>query len=724
MTNNTNPDGFINYDKDDTKYAGAKAVVDAELAHLHKTRGSDPEDLKGLALSGGGIRAASFSLGVIQALAKHEKLEKFDYMSTVSGGGYIGGSLSWLWLDKWKKSNQSKRKFGTGKDDFPYSSGNRFSNTDQDMDRDQASLMRHLRQNGKYMIPGNGITLPSLVSVVLRSITMGFVTLIVLASLFFHLLHIIPNELCAKPVIISIVGFYLISLLSYAYFAWFHKQDHGLAYHWRRYWEKSIKYVLIGSTALLLIILILSMNSLFSLISMEGAGTGAGGITAMLGALIAWLGKASNKKILFKIPTSILVNGGVMITLIGMLVLSDQIALGINKNYDFLSGFNESIKFLVHFAVMIFVLLSAYWIPINKVSIHRYYRDRLMELFMPDVEDVLNGTNTGPAKQANHFTLHDSLSADDNNMPYHIINSNVILVESKIAKFRGRGGDNFILTPLYSGSNATGWLASDKFADNTMTLPTAVAISGAAANPDAGVAGQGLTIDPLVSVFMSIFNLRLGYWVSNPNRKTEVDKKSESGKKFQFKKNTSPSYLIPGFNEVINRKKLNERSDFVQLSDGGHFENLAMYELLRRHCRLIVCCDAEQDNKFAFGSLLNIIDKARIDFGVTIDITEELLENLKYKQSEEGQLTLAEQGYVVADIKYPNGEPKGKLVYIKTTLPEDCLSVGLQGYKRDHKDFPDETTADQFFDEKQLEAYRALGMNIGESLMKDELIKW
>src|SRR3954453_18554606 len=49
-----------------------------------------------LCLSGGGIRSASFALGVMQGLADAKLLSKFDYLSTVSGGGYIGS-----WLTAW-----------------------------------------------------------------------------------------------------------------------------------------------------------------------------------------------------------------------------------------------------------------------------------------------------------------------------------------------------------------------------------------------------------------------------------------------------------------------------------------------------------------------------------------------------------------------------------------------------------------------------------------------
>ena len=703
--NNT---GHIDYDTDDTKYGGAQAVVLKELEDLENRRQSDPENLKALALSGGGIRSASFCLGVLQVLAKGDKLEKIDYLSTVSGGGYLGGSLSWLWLDKWKNKTGCKKNFGTQSDNFPFGTGNRHSNPDPDMDKDQASLMRHLRQHGKYLIPGKGITILSFLSVVLRSITMGFVTLIVLVSLLFHLLYYTPAfepgwYLKTKALDVGVFAMvaYIICLLIYGYFAIYNKKKAMQAYLGRRNWETYIKYVLIVAVIILTVALIVELRRyLFE---------SAGGLSALTGSLLAWYSQKSDKESIFKfIPKSWLVHIGVIVMFIGLFVLSDQLADAlINTEISFKE---QNIVIHLHILVAIIVLISAWLIPINKVSIHRYYRDRLMETFMPDACNIFSSGEAYVAIKANETSLHKCRPDEDNKMPYHIINTNLILVESEIAKFRGRGGDNFILSPLYSGSSATGWRDSKEFAGDSITLPTAVAISGAAANSDSGVAGKGLTMNPLISALMNIFNLRLGYWTVNPNPR------------YQTVQNTNPNYLKPGFRGILSRKKLNEQADFVQLSDGGHFENLAMYELIRRRCRLIICCDAEQDNNFTFESLINIIEKSRIDFGVTIDITSGDLDELKYSQNDNNDITYAKQGYLIADITYPD-KTSGQLIYVKTTLT-DNLPVDIMRYKNAHSDFPDETTIDQFFDEKQFEAYRRLGIHIAQPILNDLTINW
>ncbi len=705
---------FIPYTPSDKISTGAADVIEAELEQLKQRQRTDDakpldaDNLTGLALSGGGIRAASFSLGVLQALASKNRLQNFDYLSTVSGGGYLGGSLSWIWLKKWQSTNCNP-PFGTQPDNFPFGTGKRFSNADAEMDRHQASLMRHLRQYGKYLTPDRNINLFSFVSVILRSVVMGLVSILLLASLMFHLLYdqtslftrldggLFPT--LAIKIAAGSILLYLLALLVYAVQSLLFNRSDDTSYLARRTWEIVIKYVLLTS---LFITVVAFVPLLREKIAEQYAA--AGGLTAAVGAAIAWftqksLNTTDSASFIKHLPRPLMINAGLLLLLIGMLVMADQLTQYMQQQHGLLP----------HLLLVLVLLLLAAITPINKVSIHRYYRDRLMETFMPDVHKVLDNNNDCVARFANKTPLSECLP-EQRDMPYHIINSNLILVASNIAKFRGRGGDNFILSPLYCGSNATGWRYTQSFAGNSLTLPTAVAISGAAANSDSGVAGNGLTMNPILSTIMSIFNLRLGYWVGNP----DPQRQKHPG--------CQPSYLIPGFNGVLYRHKLNEEARFVQLSDGGHFENLAVYELLRRQCKFIVCCDAEQDSDFKFEGLGNLLEKARVDFGTEIQINDANLQQLKYTTDPQGQINYAKNGYLLADINYPNGV-KGHFLYIKTTLVEN-LPADLMAYKSAQPDFPDESTLDQFFDEKQLEAYRLLGMQIALDALTDSRIPW
>lgn len=701
-------------------YAGAQELINKEQEYLKKYREDyDAKHIKGIALSGGGIRSASFCLGVMQGLAANDLLKKFDYLSTVSGGGYLGGSLSWLWSGLWKDKPSSSPDFGVGSEDFPYGTeGRKFDTDKESLNRKQASLLRHLRQHGKYLTPGKGITILSFVSIVLRSIVMGFVSILLLSSFAFSLMYLLhmlkPTD--STSAFFSFAGGLV--LLAYLILHGFYMLNVGAhkksgdalqAYQQRRWFESLMPRLL---KIFLLFLLFWLIHWVYITLS-DYAGA-SGGIAAGLGALFGSIGADSKwRKYLAFIPHSMQMVLAAMLMIFGILVLADGWA------HVLINYFGMLLQVVVAALLAAAVLALARYLPINNISIHRYYRDRLMETYMPDAEKIFHGQDAREASLANQTGVHKLnrklySDSDKSSLPYHLINTNIILVESEIAKFRGRGGDNFILSPLYSGSNATGWRDTQEFCDGKITLPTAVAISGAAANPNAGVAGQGLTTNTIISILMSIFNLRLGYWASNPDPDVQPDQSKV------------PSYYDPGFWEVLRRSKMNEKAEFVQLSDGGHFENLALYELLRRRAELIVVCDAGADPDYEFGDLANAMEKARVDFNADIAITKTMLEDLipaSDPEQDDMRYPLANKSYLIADISYGDELNAGKLLYIKTTLSRS-ISADIHGYKRRYPDFPDQTTVDQFFDEVQFEAYRELGWQIVRGMMKDpEVVK-
>ena len=118
-------------------------------------------------------------------------------------------------------------------------------------------------------------------------------------------------------------------------------------------------------------------------------------------------------------------------------------------------------------------LVTGWFVNLNYISIHRYYRDRLMEAFMP--HPMTDGT-TAAAENADKAKLSDMCSE---HAPYHLVNTNVVLVDSDDARWRIRGGDAFLLSPEYCGSSATGWIETDGYMErDPLTLATAVAVSG------------------------------------------------------------------------------------------------------------------------------------------------------------------------------------------------------------------------------------------------------
>jgi len=349
---------------------------------------------------------------------------------------------------------------------------------------------------------------------------------------------------------------------------------------------------------------------------------------------------------------------------------------------------------------------------LNYVGHHGIYRDRLMELFMPDDAAIDTG-RWHPAEEAQNYAI----TCLPDQRPYHLINTNVVLIDSDTRQFRDRGGDSFVLSRHYCGSQATGWWTTEEFTrperflkSPKLTLASAMAISAAAADPNTGAAGRGPTRGRLVSTLMTLLNIRLGFWVIGP--RTARRKRADM--------------LVPGLWALLGLG-FKEQRTFLELTDGGHFDNTGVYELLRRKNELIVLADGSADSEFRFGDLANVIERARVDFRAKIRFEDDLsLDGLlpgssTGKDSMDEKFNLAERGFALATITYDNGKV-GKLLYLKTTLTRD-LPADVYGYRADNPDFPDQSTGDQFFDERQFEAYRELGYQLTKKAMDDEKVK-
>ena len=183
----------------------------------------------------------------------------------------------------------------------------------------------------------------------------------------------------------------------------------------------------------------------------------------------------------------------------------------------------------------------------------------------------------------------------------------------------------------------------------------------------------------------------------------------------RFRWRVRPSALV---REALS--KLDESHRWVNLSDGGHIENLAAVELLRRRCKYIIIGDGEADPKLHFAGLATLMRYASIDLGVHIDLDLDALRLREAATSHDAGLVSAAH-FAVGTITYPPhdrvGEPeKGYLIYLKSSFTDDESEV-IREYRHRHPAFPHQSTADQAFDENQLEAYRALGQHIAEGAL-------
>ena len=362
-------------------------------------------------------------------------------------------------------------------------------------------------------------------------------------------------------------------------------------------------------------------------------------------------------------------------------------------------------------------------ININEFSMHHFYKNRLVRCYLGASRDDREPNRLTGFDPHDDFPIATLLPSDPRlsyRGPYPIVNCALNLnTGSELAKQERRGA-SFVFTPRYCGfdpphSNedravtnrtddlhAEGYRATPGYMEPAgPCLGSAVAISGAAANPNAGYH----TSAPL-AFLMTILNVRLGWWLGNPRRDAPSARPGPM------------NALVSLLSELFAQS--NGRSRYVNVSDGGHFENLGLYELVRRRCRYIVVSDSEADPNLGFEGLGGAIRKCRADFGVEITINPDPI-RLSGGRSR--------SHCVVGTITYPESDAgfaadtcgrtetaaparaTGWLLYLKASFsgdePED-----VQQYHAGYAAFPHESTADQFFSESQFESYRQLGLHV------------
>ena len=366
-------------------------------------------------------------------------------------------------------------------------------------------------------------------------------------------------------------------------------------------------------------------------------------------------------------------------------------------------------------------------LDVNEFSLHLFYRNRLVRAF-------LGASRTVASRKANIFTgfskdddipmstLHESATEDG---PYPIWGTTLNLTTGEDLAWQQRKGASFFYSPLFCGWDYVPPDQYDAYAierGGSLSLPTeapastplpaygfrstrtyggsaalggrtlvgtAMAASGAAAAPNMGYHSK-----PSVAALMTIFNIRLGWWTGNPRSKCW-------------------NQYAPGIGYYLSELagRTTASDDYVYLSDGGHFENLGIYELVRRRVRFIISSDADADLHFGFENLGNAVERCRRDFGVDIEIGA--VRDISLGASAPYRKLHYSFGKIVYDPANPDTD--GILLYIKSSLTNDEPSDLLALQAVDTK-FPHDTTANQSFTENLFEAYRALGKHMMEAV--------
>ncbi|HYL05646.1 MAG TPA: hypothetical protein VE075_06380, partial [Thermoanaerobaculia bacterium] len=348
-------------------------------------------------------------------------------------------------------------------------------------------------------------------------------------------------------------------------------------------------------------------------------------------------------------------------------------------------------------AIVALVLLglgAGYPVNINRFSMQAGYRNRLIRAYLGASND---------RRKPNLFTGFDAndnvlLSELRRNRPFPVINMALNLVAGKNLAWQERKAESFTATPLHCGAAGLGYRPTSQYGGHDgLSLGTAVATSGAAANPN-----MGFNSSPAIMFIMALFSVRLGAWLGNPRFSGKYAPYKRSGPRF-----SAIQLLAEAFGWT------DEDHPYVSLSDGGHFEDLGLYEMVRRRCRFILACDAGADPEYGFKDLGNAIRKIRIDFGIPIVFTDRVY--ILPKQQDSGAAASDKARYcAVAEIRYGDADANGAtgtLIYVKPSICEQLRPTpfDVANYARFSRDFPHESTADQWFSETQFESYRGLG---------------
>jgi hypothetical protein len=439
-----------------------------------------------------------------------------------------------------------------------------------------------------------------------------------------------------------------------------------------------------------------------------------GGVTGLVSALLAIRSKLSSKFgekagfqwLLLVVAVVFLVLLAIIISWVLVLVGSQPWAQ--HATAWLLGGAPEQIidpnswriqLFVVVFltcVMLLFGIVIGFFINANKFSLHATYRNRLIRAYLAASRTI---------RRPNLFTGFDP---DDNiklgdlssDKPIHVLNGALNVIRGEQLAWQERKAESFTMSRLHCGSFKVGYRPSPQYGE-AITLGTAMAISGAAANPN-----MGYHSSPVLGLLMTLFNVRLGWWLGNPG--------SPGAKTWRRK---GPQYSVgPLFSEAIGNTT--DHYKYVNLSDGGHFENLGIYEMVLRRCHFIVVSDGGEDPECAYADLGEAVRKIRIDFGIPIEFGTMTI----YPRSAIDTLKTPGHNCAVGRIRYSvvdgDDAPDGIIVYIKPACYGD-EPRDIYEYFKTNPTFPHERTSDQFFSESQFESYRMLGAYTMEKFCTD-----
>ena len=730
-----------------------------------------PKDKFGVALSGGGIRSATFNLGLLQALAELKVLPNVDYLSTVSGGGYVGGFWS-AWLQR------NKNDLKPGEPNFPLA---------KEATGEEAAEVRHLREFSRFLLPRMGLfgtefwaIVMTVLGGLLPSLLAALAVLVLVWSFWITLLtgFFMASQAAWSIAVVSVVLWAGLLLMEWLWTSANQNEPKKtelsgylfgaalgavlVACGWRQLVTKFPHFIDAGSATgpvfapalvmgavcvmLLFIRVLLARVSFkskttitdeddlggFMLAGFERAAMRFLGLTFALTALgfLWWLagclrdfgwqfklaGSAGAATGLFlwlrkwlTEPVTETKAGNLLGWIVGILKRSSAkilasiawlllfllVGLGMQWGFVAMKTPGDWIFWSLPVGGAIVIVLMILFFDPARIGMHELYRSRISRCYLGASNRKGSQTGDSQAKKAGSNRVIGERQGDDLtlgklretgcNKPLHLICTAANNMSGDTLGTLYRGAQSAVIS--VHGVSLGGFTE----AQDGLKLSSALTASAAAFNSQMGRISMDL--GPAVTFLMSAFNLRLGLWVKNP--------KCSGQRALPF-----PGLLF--FAELLGLSRTNWKH--LLLSDGNHFENFGLYELIRRHCRYIIVSDCGADPTVVFDDLANVFRRIREDFGVEIE--------LDISRLRPGTDGLASQHAVVGTIHYNGlgGVDKGTILFFKAALTGDEPPDVLQ-YWNWNKTFPNESTANQFYDEAQWESYRRLGEHSGRVVL-------
>ncbi len=722
------------------KWEGIEDIVGDEHDVIRRRRqhaslapgadGTAPPGLVGLALSGGGIRSATVSLGFLRELCRSDGgrslFERIDYLSTVSGGGWAGGALT----ARYAARGDGKGPECDGAPDFAPSD-----------DEGWRALADHLRRRGDYLVPGGlgftSGTLKPIIALVWGGVVNSAAFVVLAASvcaLAFNMSHpgrgsqltgpvwmlkrletvealrplyidanVMPclvarmYVLNVVPLLLSLVALVMAVLLGVILVGYFRGErlSHGAPLRWVS--GVAVLFIALGTMTLAL------RGSVY--LTMIAAGIAVIVVARLMGRRLSLAQLAVSLVGIVVTQRLAAINDAVART---MTDVTAWWAAGLERalvwpgaiTMELIGGegieASDDHRLWAGALCLVFFCLG-FFVNRNRTSLHVFWRRQIRNAY-------LGGLIREPADVPIHeleWTLWPDTAPAPRwcgTAPLQIMNAAVNTPGSANATLAKRGTARFELSPLFIGGAATGWVPSTHYAAHRVSLSTAVAVSAAAVNSQGGTA-----IPRAARMVLAALNLGLGYWLPNPRVMVDGDVRGRVQPHFWT------AHLL---REMVGMNS--ESSSMLFVSDGGHHDNLGLSALVERGCELVIAVDAAADDDYDFFDLANVVRVLRIDGGWELKDFD--LGPLRAPQRDTPDAPAAYEARVRACPVVTGRFERcagGKLqrvafVYIKACVVPD-LPLDTEAYARRHPAFPQQTTADQFFDEAQFEAYFTLG---------------